>query len=892
MKKNIVIIGSGYVGTVVGACLAKLDHSVTCVDKDRKKITKLKKGFSPIYEPGLEELLRANLYQGRLHFTTSLPDALKSAEVIFIAVGTPSKPDGSCEMKYVWQVAHEIGRHLDHYAVIVDKSTVPVGTAGRVRKIIESYKKTEFDIVSNPEFQREGSSIKDFLGPDRIVLGADSPKAKRIMRQVYKKIKAPKLIMDIASAEMVKYAANAFLATKISYINEIANICEHVDADVDVVAEGVGMDRRIGYSFMKAGLGYGGSCLTENEIIIIKKGNQIKSIKIKDLFNQKYIKSDVLSFDINKRKVLFRPIINITKRKYKGDIVFIKSRMNKMLSCTEDHPFISYEDSRFKLKLAKDLLLTDRLPCFTSMPYITKGSVIDVISILPKDKFDYKKVRVRPVGKQFLDVKERLSSFKASRLRDILRSNCMNLEEFLKTEMKTKDKISRKDLVLFTSRGKTTYCPAVIKIDNDFCRLLGYYISEGNIHYEKNLRGTRARINIHFNSNEKEYINDLTNIFNKYSLKFGLRGRKDIPTKSFYFSSIIWAYLLNNHLGCGKDSYSADVPDMIFSLDKDKKAEFLRGLFRGDGHVAFPKGTNSVVYDYGSISYSLTHKCILLFNSIGIVPSYKTSISKKSSDYAHFFRVSTKKQIEALSNFKDKKTQRKINQVLSNCKDIKSVGFKRVNSDFCAVEIKELKKEYKEVDVYSLEVKDTQTFITSHGLIVHNCFPKDVKALHNIAFQDGYDFKLLKSVIRVNQQQRELVANKVKRMLGRKLKGKTVAVLGLAFKNNTDDVRESAAIDIIKILQKSKIKIQAYDPIAIENAKKVLDRKIKYFTNPYKAVTGADALLIATEWPEFIDLNWKRIKKLMKCPKIVDGRNLLERAETEGLGFEYCGVGK
>lgn len=431
MKKSIIIIGSGYVGTVVGACLAKLGHQVTCVDKDEKKINKLRRGFSPIYEPGLEEIIRANLFQGRLHFTASLPDALKKAEVIFIAVGTPSRTDGSCEMKYVWQVAHEIGRNLEHYAVIIDKSTVPVGTAGKVKKIIAGYKKTEFDVVSNPEFQREGSSIKDFLTPDRIVIGADSPRAKKIIGEVYDKIKAPKLFMDTASAEMVKYAANAFLTTKISYINEIANICERVGADVDVVAEGVGMDRRIGYSFMKAGLGWGGSC-----------------------------------------------------------------------------------------------------------------------------------------------------------------------------------------------------------------------------------------------------------------------------------------------------------------------------------------------------------------------------------------------------------------------------------------------------------------------------FPKDVKALHNLAFSDGYDFKLLKSVILVNQQQRELVADKVKRMLGQKFKGKTVTVLGLAFKNNTDDVRESPAIDIIKILQKSKIKIQAYDPIATENAKKVLNHKVKYFSDPYKAASGADALMIATEWAEFCDLNWKRIKKLMKAPKVVDGRNLLERAEMEGLGFEYVGVGK
>lgn len=431
MKKNIVIIGTGYVGTVVGACFAKFGHQVTCVDIDKEKIKKLKKGFSPIYEPGLQKIIRANLYQGRLHFTTSLPEALKDAEAVFIAVGTPSKADGSCEMKYVWQVARNIGQNLDHYVVVANKSTVPVGTASKVKEIIKKYYDNDFDVVSNPEFQREGSSVKDFLMPDRIVIGSESNRAKKIMLQIYEKIKAPKLIMDPESAEMVKYAANAFLATKISYINEIANICERVGADVGTVAEGVGMDKRIGYSFLKAGLGYGGSC-----------------------------------------------------------------------------------------------------------------------------------------------------------------------------------------------------------------------------------------------------------------------------------------------------------------------------------------------------------------------------------------------------------------------------------------------------------------------------FPKDVKALHNIAFQDGYDFKLLRGVIKVNQQQRDLVVNKIKRLLGQKLKDKKVAVLGLAFKNNTDDIRESASIDIINALQKSKIKIYAYDPMAVDNARKVLNHKVRYFKNPYKAVENVDLAVIATEWPEFVELNWRRIKKLMKTPKVVDGRNLLERAEMEGLGFKYDAVGR
>ena len=261
---NVGIIGCGYVGLTTGVCLAELGHNVVCVDNDEEKIKKLFSGVIPIFEPGIEKLIKKN--RRRIKFSTNIKDAVLDNEIIFIAVGTPSNPDGSPDLSYVENVSREIAKYLEKYKVIVEKSTVPVETAQWVKKTIEKYKKNnvKFDVVSNPEFLREGSAINDFLYPDRIVIGVESEKAKRLMLKLYQKIKSPKIVVDTKSAELIKHASNSFLATKISFINAVANICELTGADVEKVALGMGLDKRIGKSFLKAGIGYGGSCFPKD----------------------------------------------------------------------------------------------------------------------------------------------------------------------------------------------------------------------------------------------------------------------------------------------------------------------------------------------------------------------------------------------------------------------------------------------------------------------------------------------------------------------------------------------------------------------------------------------------------------------------------------------------
>lgn len=310
---QLCIIGTGYVGLITGACLAEMGNNVICVDNDEEKLKKLKNGITPLYEPGVEEIILSNVAEGRLEFTNDLEYAVNKSLVCFIAVGTPSSDDGACDLSFVLSVANDIGKYMKEYKVIVDKSTVPVGTHLLVENEIRKNYSGEFDVVSNPEFLKQGAAVEDFLKPDRVVIGSNSEKATDIMRDIYSPFTRtgnPIIIMDIKSAEMTKYAANAFLATKISFANEIANICEKVGANADLVRIGMATDRRIGNQFLFHGLGYGGSCFPKDVQALVKTASDFG------------IDSDLLKathkVNINQRKILINKILKYYNNDIKG----------------------------------------------------------------------------------------------------------------------------------------------------------------------------------------------------------------------------------------------------------------------------------------------------------------------------------------------------------------------------------------------------------------------------------------------------------------------------------------------------------------------------------------------------------------------------------------------
>jgi UDPglucose 6-dehydrogenase len=315
---KIAIVGTGYVGLVTGTCFAEVGMNVTCIDIDQKKIDNLHKGILPIYEPGLDEMVSRNVEKKRLHFSTNLAEAIQGAEVVFIAVGTPPDEDGSADLKYVLGVASSIGEHAQNPMVVVTKSTVPVGTAEKVRGALkEQLAKRQSDIeifvASNPEFLKEGAAIEDFMKPDRIVVGVDNPKAEEFIRKLYKPFLMnghPIYFMDIPSAEMTKYAANAMLATKISFMNDIANLCEIMGADVNMVRKGIGSDTRIGTKFIYPGVGYGGSCFPKDVKALIKTAKENK-------YNMRVLTA-VEEVNENQKEVLFNKVKNHFNGNLKG----------------------------------------------------------------------------------------------------------------------------------------------------------------------------------------------------------------------------------------------------------------------------------------------------------------------------------------------------------------------------------------------------------------------------------------------------------------------------------------------------------------------------------------------------------------------------------------------
>ncbi len=291
---KITVIGTGYVGLVAGTCLADMGNNVVCIDNNLEKLKQLEAGVIPIYEPGLEELVKANVLENRLEFSSDIEKAVKESEVCFIAVGTPQGEDGSCDLQYVLCVAEQIAKAMNGYKLIVNKSTVPVGTAERVAEIIKQHTNFDFDVVSNPEFLKQGNALVDFLHPDRVIIGSNSEKATLIMQEIYSPFLRTGnriIVMDVKSAEMTKYAANSFLATKISFMNEIANLCEKVGADAEMVRVGISADSRIGNKFLFPGLGYGGSCFPKDVKALIKTGAEndceMSIIKAVDETNKK-----------------------------------------------------------------------------------------------------------------------------------------------------------------------------------------------------------------------------------------------------------------------------------------------------------------------------------------------------------------------------------------------------------------------------------------------------------------------------------------------------------------------------------------------------------------------------------------------------------------------------
>ncbi|TMF43910.1 MAG: nucleotide sugar dehydrogenase [Chloroflexi bacterium] len=912
---TICVIGTGYVGLVTGTCFADLGNRVTCVDIIPEKIERLRQGVLPIYEPGLEEMVERNVHAGRLHFTTSYSEGLDNCDFIFIAVNTPTgTSQGSADMRYVEAAAKSIAGELDRPAIIINKSTVPVGSGDVVSRIIRknlSRPDVHFAVVSNPEFLREGSAIADFQMPDRVVLGSSDEEAARKVATIYLPLRAPIMITDMYTAEMIKYASNAFLATKISFINEIAQICERLGADVKEVAAGMGYDKRIGRAFLDAGLGYGGSCFEADETVFTLNSPNVAAERFDSLFTKsgKPFLGDVvelvqpfdqrvLAFDLEAGQPILADVKALTRRPYKGTMVKINTSMGRNLRVTADHPVILHKHQQFTILPAAAVVPGDHLMALCALPTVEQTTSLNLIDLL-RDTDRAADVYVKPIDNTF---SEQYEQFAAAIPQDVLRypydikyHNRMSLRLFrYLSELRLLD-VPAEKLQLYTAKGAATMINAVIPVDADLLRLCGYYLAEGYIAQDPGRAGSvRDRVGFCFHKQEAEYIADVQRILRRWGLKF--IERRSTNALTTIVSSRIFSWVLRDIFRCGTRSEDKALPRLVFNVSPELRLELIRGAFSGDGAVTTVQKGQNLMLEYATVSKTLADGMTLLLQTIGVIPSIRTRWMNKSTQVAYILRVSGYEQLIALKDVFGDKHRAQIERILAGYqRHIQPHGYQRYET-FATLVVRGVEHEDVETTVYSMETS-TGTLIASSGLISHNCFPKDVRALAYMADEAGLHPQLLNAVMDINHDQRRLIVTKLTSILG-SLRGCTIGVLGLAFKPNTDDMREAASIDIIRWVTSQGADVQVYDPVALTTGRESLEREgvrmeqVHFCQDAYEAATGTDALVIVTEWNEFKSLDMPQIRASMRRPVVIDGRNVYESAEMNRLGFIYRGMGR
>jgi UDPglucose 6-dehydrogenase len=887
-QEPIGVIGAGWVGLVTAACFAELGHEVYVRDIVREKVESLARGEVPIFEPGLSELITKNA--GRLHFTTEMDEVLPNARLLFCCVDTPPSYSGDADLSRVERVVAEVGASRDH--ALIMKSTVPVGTGRSIRR-----RAAELGYVSNPEFLKEGTAVADFMNPDRVVVGEDANGAGVFADRVaalYEPLEAPIVRTDVASAEMIKLASNAFLATKISFINEIANVSEELGANVDEVSRGMGLDSRIGPQFLKAGLGYGGSCLVGEETVLVRRDGRTRLIALEDLFRE--LASDlgvarptgleVLSWREDADAPEYLPVEAITRRPFSGELVELRTKMGRRLSSTPDHPFVTASGTKPASELTED----DWLPLAQNAPEAASGplelSVLDGMAHAGLEERDLI-VRAAPAEIErivAMPAPQRAVGFAhprgtGERTADVRNSGALRLDEARRLQ------VSLAGASLGSARNGT-YVPPEIRADGDFWRVIGLYIAEGHIGTD----GARRRIQWSFHpTDEMDLVEEVAGFWARHGVKATIDRRQ--TSTSVTVSSRLLAGFFEGTLELGRNAYDKRIPNLIWDRPDDEKRALLAAMWRGDGWGGLINGGPSVLLDYGTASPRLADGLLRLLGDLGVVARLKVGRTAKSTCDNYWIQIAGAAQVETLLDLvRPRDRDRLRSSIASQTKRIAPTGYRRRGSNAAWVRVRGCARREFSGPVYSLEVPGAHTFVTTGGLVTHNCFPKDVTALKQLAGNTGYHFQLLTAVIEVNELQKRRAIGKLQKHLG-SLVGKEIALLGVAFKPNTDDVREATSLVLAGRLLSEGATVRVYDPIAVPRARDLLGGATVADTAE-AALDGADAAVLVTEWPEFRDLDWAAAGKTMARPIVVDGRNFLDGDLLRSAGFTYEGVGR
>ncbi|MFN2628652.1 MAG: nucleotide sugar dehydrogenase [Gaiellaceae bacterium] len=892
---RIGIFGAGYVGLVTGTCFAALGHEVVVRDVLAEKIEALRRGRVPIYEPGLEELLAANV--DRISFTTDVAEAIDGADFLYVAVGTPPTYSGDADLSAVWIVIDEL-LGLAGGTVVVMKSTVPPGTGEKVRAALDARGLSHVGYVSNPEFLAEGTALNDFMNPDRIVVGAFKPEDGDGVAELHTPLNAPVVRCDVASAEMIKMAANAFLSTRISFINEIANVCEVVGADVVAVAEGVGLDHRLGKHFLRAGIGFGGSCLDGRETVLARLSGRTWLTTLERLFAELEPSTaeraevlhpdglEVLAWRPDAARPEFLPVSLATRRGYRGTMLEVRTEMGRRVRCTPDHPFVVADGDGGDLgvKLAEELTNKDWLPLAQRAPEEAEMWRLDLLAGMTVPGLDGEGLTVQRL--QAASPKATTARLRArleepghrrdrSGVREVDRSAALRV-------------CGARGLDLRGASDGTvengTHAPAELAADEEFWRVVGLYIAKGGA----SVAGERPRIQWCFHPRREL---DLAEAVLRFWRCRGIDAlMSEAPTRAevSVSSHVLPAWWLGV-LGMGSSRFDQRIPDAIWGAPEAHKRALVVGMWRGRGSWSFVNDGGGVVLEYGASGSELADGLLRLLGDLGVVARVQVGRAARSTCETHRIVIPGTEPVESLLELVPVRDRERILDSLGRApRRLAQAAYRRHNEHAAWVRVVEIAPAEPPGWVYSLEVPGAHTFVTTAGLIVDNCFPKDVSALKQLAGNSGYHFQLLSAVIEVNELQKRRVVTKLHRHLG-SLRGKTVALLGLAFKPDTDDMREAPSLVIASRLLAEGADVRVWDPVA--DAHDVL-QGVTVCESVLEAVSGADAAVIVTEWPELRELASASVRAAMAHPLIVDGRNLLDPAAVRAAGFAYDGIGR
>ncbi len=887
MNRKICVVGLGYVGLPLAVEFGKKQR-VVGFDVSARKISELKQGIESMGEVDVSELKLADI-----EYTTDAT-AIKKCDFIIAAVPTPVDEHNVPDMKFVEGASHVIGKNLSHGAIVVFESTVYPGVTEDICiPIIEKESGLkcgkDWKIGYSPERVNPGDKEHTVNKITKVVSGMDA-ESLEIIAEVYSSMTTGGVFRatSIKVAEAAKVIENTQRDLNIALMNELSIIFRKMDISTKDVVEAAATK----WNFHKYTPGMvGGHCLEKSQLIFCKINNEYSTLTVKELYEKysenKKLEIQILSFDLKKRISLFKKVSLVTKRVY-SNLIKIKTATNQTLKVTDDHPVVVFEKDEFKIKLAKDLQLTDRFATNTKLPVLFKNQKIDVISTL--NEREISRTRIQPISKKLKEYKKLLNikintGKKAS---NFYSGNYLPLSVFLELEKTNSMPLKREEIYLVTGKGPSfNRIKAVLEIDANFARLIGYYISEGCITKDKSYR-TRWT----FSSDEKEYIKDVCECITALGCKYSIYNSKTDKASTIKLSSNIFSHIILNVLKCGKDSYDAKIPDQL--MYSDVKLDVLKGIIRGDGGVTLYDGSkeyvkNNKIYDnkfcscemnFFSISKKCFHQTILLLNDFGITSSYDLK--------RNFLCVHGHENLQKTSSLFLGDKEAKIKHYFKNKnKFVISKKYDKLK-DLLIVDLKEISKETTD-EVYSLEVDGTETIITDFGLITHNCIGVDPYYLTYKAEELGYKPRVILAGREINDNMSKYIAEYlIKEMIKKSvmINHARVLILGLTFKENVKDARNSKTKDLIKELREYGVDVVAYEPHL--NQEEIDHEGFNIKNTTLSEVGKVDAIVLTVPHKEFLSLTPEKYASMMNSNKIfMDVKGFTQRKKFEDAGFTY-----